>query len=276
MVHFSVLCFYGPTLKVIICEKSVKFRQVNRKTTAIAFSEQIMGHSPSYTRSPRPLIEIQVNTKVAKLTLFKTCDIRAAWIIHFSSKLIFKYQTKEMRYCLFSRATFKDHFEQWVRWKSTTIFPSLSHPNEFLPVNLFLSALNSVKKIGIEERDKFCSAYIRFTFSLIDIQLLFDFDLEWISNKMLVGHNALKGLKFTLEKTELKSAAFVNKRDFQKLGYLVTTCAVCMLNRLVLNYFYLWTWRRQHKHFSTYCDWLNKSLSNRNQNTMHHKKEYAQ
>lgn len=96
MVHFSVLCFYGPTLKVIICEKSVKFRQVNRKTTAIAFSEQIMGHSPSYTRSPRPLIEIQVNTKVAKLTLFKTCDIRAAWIIHFSSKLIFKYQTKEM------------------------------------------------------------------------------------------------------------------------------------------------------------------------------------
>lgn len=45
-----------------------------------------------------------------------------------------------------------------------------------------------------------------------------------------------------------KMAAFVNKRDSRKIGHSAFTCTVYMLNRLVFNYFYLWSWRRQHKH----------------------------
>lgn len=173
---------------------------------------------------------------MVKFTLCQTSDIRAAWIIHFSSKLIFKYQTKEMRGIVCplvqrSSIVLKNRWDEnrlrFFHYYSIERFSFHWIPGgksffigfEFCK-NISKSSEKPNGPVHIDDRRNFHCAYIRFTYSLIDIQLL-----EWISNEMVV-HRALWGLKLIFVKQDGKTTAFANKRDSRKMGHSGLTCAL--------------------------------------------------
>lgn len=136
---------------------------------------------------------------------------------------------------------------------------------------------NQIERLIRSKKSEFFCAYIRFISNHIDIQLLYvcvfenSFQMKCSFATDIFTQSDLScivRLEIFIKKWE--NGSICQQTWFpKKWGYLVFTYIVCMLNRLVFNYCIKLAQTTQAN--STYCDGLNKSWSNRNQNALHHK-----